>query len=356
VDDIGGTPGKLNVPADEALELASFLRGGSYDTAISYKMGVDHGFSQPLVRLFGALDRWPVVPVFISPFTQPLIAFRRSRQLGEAVGQFVKQRNKRVLIMGSGGISHHPLRYYPTPDVAFPEVYGWQLDGEKGGTMTEAEWFDRLHRMHHEGAQMIIDGLRTIAEMRLNEEFDREFLRRIVAADLESMDDWDQMEILGKAGVGALEIHNWIAARASTAVVRELSGRVPILGICLGHQCIGSVFGGRVVRARRPMHGRSSHITHDGRGLFKGLPSPLCVGRYHSLVVELDELGTLDLMVTARSDEGEIMALAHCHQPTYGVQFHPESILTQQGHMLLTNFLRLVETGAGELKSHAHTL
>jgi para-aminobenzoate synthetase component 2 len=133
-------------------------------------------------------------------------------------------------------------------------------------------------------------------------------------------------------------------AGISTAVVRELSGRVPILGICLGHQCIGSVFGGRVARARRPMHGRSSYVSHDGRGLFKELPSPLCVGRYRSLAVELDESCAPHLTVTARSDEGEIMALAHRYQPTYGVQFHPESILTQQGHVLLMNFLRLAKT------------
>ncbi len=133
-------------------------------------------------------------------------------------------------------------------------------------------------------------------------------------------------------------------AGISTAVVRELSGRVPILGICLGHQCVGSAFGGRVARARRPMHGRPSCITHDGRGLFKGLQSPLCVGRYHSLIVELTEPCAQDLMVTARSAEGEIMALAHRHQPTYGVQFHPESILTQGGDELLANFLQLART------------
>lgn len=133
-------------------------------------------------------------------------------------------------------------------------------------------------------------------------------------------------------------------AGISTAIVSELSGRVPILGICLGHQCIGSAFGGRVARARHPMHGRSSYVTHDGRGLFKEIPSPLCVGRYHSLVVELDQSSGQHLTVTARSDEGEIMAIAHRYQPTYGVQFHPESILTQQGHALLMNFLRLTET------------
>ncbi len=134
-----------------------------------------------------------------------------------------------------------------------------------------------------------------------------------------------------------------VEAGISMAIVHELSGRVPILGICLGHQCIGSVFGGRVVRARRPMHGRAAHITHDGQGLFEGLPSTLCVGRYHSLVVEFDEVCPSPLVVAARSEEGEVMAFAHRYQPTYGVQFHPESILTQQGHQLLTNFLRLVD-------------
>ncbi|WIW50236.1 aminodeoxychorismate/anthranilate synthase component II (plasmid) [Bradyrhizobium sp. 62B] len=132
-----------------------------------------------------------------------------------------------------------------------------------------------------------------------------------------------------------------LEAGISTAVVRDLSGRIPILGICLGHQCIGSVFGGRVARARRPMHGRSSSITHDGRGLFKEVPSPLWVGRYHSLVVELDESCAQHLTVTAHSDEGDIMGLAHRYHRTYGVQFHPESVLTEQGQLLLSNFLRL---------------
>ncbi|MCP3396939.1 MULTISPECIES: aminodeoxychorismate/anthranilate synthase component II [unclassified Bradyrhizobium] len=135
-----------------------------------------------------------------------------------------------------------------------------------------------------------------------------------------------------------------IEAGISNSIVRELSGRLPILGICLGHQCIGSVFGGRVARARRPMHGRSSYITHDGATLFEGLPSALRVGRYHSLIVEIDQSYTPHLNVTAHSDESEIMALAPRDQRTFGVQFHPESILTQEGDVLLANFLRLAES------------
>lgn len=126
-------------------------------------------------------------------------------------------------------------------------------------------------------------------------------------------------------------------AGISLDLVRELNGLVPILGICLGHQCIGAALGGQVARARHPMHGRASEIQHDRRGLFAGLPTPLSAGRYHSLVVELDGPGPL--VVSARSPEGEIMALSHREAPTFGIQFHPESILTPHGHAILRNFL-----------------
>ncbi len=144
-------------------------------------------------------------------------------------------------------------------------------------------------------------------------------------------------------------------AGISVAVVRALSGRLPILGICLGHQCIGSVFGGRIVAARCPLHGQASPVTHDGEYLFAGVPSPLLVGRYHSLVVEFEESFSSPLLVTARSEEGEIMALAHRDAPTYGVQFHPESILTQDGDVLLANFLDLTDEWNRECMERANT-
>ena len=127
-------------------------------------------------------------------------------------------------------------------------------------------------------------------------------------------------------------------AGVSVPLVRRLGPAVPILGVCLGHQCIGQAFGGQIVRARRPMHGMASAIAHDGRGLFAGLPNPLSATRYHSLVVEARDLPD-DLVVTARSDEGEIMALRHREHPITGLQFHPESILTEHGHDLLRGFL-----------------
>ncbi len=213
--DVGGTPGHIPVPTDLACSLLEHLRRSGFDPAISYRMRVDHGFSQPLSRLLGAIDRWPLIPVFISAFTRPFMAFGRSRSFGRSVGQFVANLGKRVLILGSGGLSHHPARYYPTPEEADPAVYGWQLDGEAGGTMTEADWLHRLDVMHHEGAEMVVSGRRTIADMRLNPEFDTGFLTRIAEDSLEDMDDWNQDELVARAGIGALEIHNWIAAHTA---------------------------------------------------------------------------------------------------------------------------------------------
>ena len=127
-------------------------------------------------------------------------------------------------------------------------------------------------------------------------------------------------------------------AGISNAVIAAFGASIPILGVCLGHQCIGAALGGKIDRARRPMHGKTSLVHHDGSGVFRGLPDPLTVTRYHSLIV-LDEGLPEALTVTARSEEGEIMALAHRSWPLVGVQFHPEAVLPEHGHDLLAGFL-----------------
>jgi anthranilate synthase/aminodeoxychorismate synthase-like glutamine amidotransferase len=129
-------------------------------------------------------------------------------------------------------------------------------------------------------------------------------------------------------------------AGISEAAIRALSGRVPILGVCLGHQALGEVYGGRVVRAARIMHGKTSPILHRGRGLFAGLDNPFEATRYHSLIVERDSLPEV-LELAAWTPEGEIMALKHREHDTWGVQFHPESILTKPGLKLIEHFLTL---------------
>ena len=131
----------------------------------------------------------------------------------------------------------------------------------------------------------------------------------------------------------------------SNDAIRHFTGRIPVLGVCLGHQCLGAVYGGRVDRAPRLMHGKTSRIFHHGAGLFAGVPSPFEATRYHSLIVY--EPIPAELEVTAFTAEGEVMGLQHCQAPTFGVQFHPESILTQHGKLILKNFLdwERVETG-----------
>jgi anthranilate synthase component 2 len=127
-------------------------------------------------------------------------------------------------------------------------------------------------------------------------------------------------------------------AGISVPVIREFAGRTPILGVCLGHQAIGAAFGGRVVHAKTLMHGKTSPVHHEGKGVFRGLPDPLVATRYHSLAIERESLPAT-LEVTAATDDGEIMGVRHRELPVEGVQFHPESILTEHGHALLRNFL-----------------
>ena len=129
-------------------------------------------------------------------------------------------------------------------------------------------------------------------------------------------------------------------AGVSMALMDAMLGRIPILGVCLGHQCLAQLLGGRVGAAQRLMHGKSSPVYHDATGLYAGLPNPFVAGRYHSLAVSEEALPN-ELKVVAYTSEGEIMGLRHANVPALGVQFHPESILTPQGDRLLENFIRM---------------
>jgi anthranilate synthase/aminodeoxychorismate synthase-like glutamine amidotransferase len=129
-------------------------------------------------------------------------------------------------------------------------------------------------------------------------------------------------------------------AGISNELIRHFGPRIPVLGVCLGHQCIGQVYGGEVVRADRLMHGKTSPILHEGDGVFYGLPIPFEATRYHSLIVRRETLPA-ELEIVAETSEREIMGLRHRHYPVYGVQFHPESIMTSEGKKLLANFLSI---------------
>ncbi len=122
-------------------------------------------------------------------------------------------------------------------------------------------------------------------------------------------------------------------------LIKSLSGHVPVLGVCLGHQVIAQAFGGKVIPANRLMHGKTSPVSHDGRSIFQGIPTPITVTRYHSLIVSRDGLSE-ELEISAETDQGEIMAIRHRHFPVEGVQFHPESILSEYGKQILANFIQ----------------
>ena len=129
-------------------------------------------------------------------------------------------------------------------------------------------------------------------------------------------------------------------AGISLEVIKEFKGKIPILGVCLGHQCIGYSFGGKIVKGKRPFHGKVSLIHHNGEGLFENIKNPLKVTRYHSLIVERESLNN-ELIVTAETDDNVIMALQHKDYPIYGLQFHPEAELTEEGHEILNNFIKI---------------
>ena len=160
------------------------------------------------------------------------------------------------------------------------------------------------------------------------------------ALTLEQINELDPAGVVISPGPGTPD-----DAGLSMDVIRTFAGRRPVLGVCLGHQCIGQVFGARIVRAPQVMHGKTSLIRHDGRGVFVDLPDPLEATRYHSLVVDRASVPS-ELEITAETDDGTIMGLRHREYAVEGVQFHPESILTVSGHDLLRNFLDQLATHA----------
>lgn len=219
--DVGGFAGELDVPRDVAVALVESLYQQGFDPAVSHDMRIDHGFSQPLHRLLGGVGARPVVPVFINVMSAPIPSFKRSRQLGGAAGLALRDSGKRVLWIGSGGLSHHPARYYPSPDDAPEDVADWQRHGPASTRVSPEQWFERLHEMHVEGARMLADGRRTPREIHLNPEFDRQFMQLMERGDVSSVDAWDAGAIRRTAGMGSLELQAWVAAMQAYGATNE---------------------------------------------------------------------------------------------------------------------------------------
>lgn len=226
-EDIGGFPGPLDVPAGIARELAADLRRQKVDTSVSYRMKVDHALSQTLHLMLGGVGAYPVIPIFINCITSPFVPFNRARQLGEAVGRFSEGLDKKVLFLASGGMSHHPVRYYPAIGDGEPAVEAWQISGgDDPNSLSREQWLKRLLDMHHEGAEMIVQGTRTARDMFLNDEADQKFLDIFVTNKLEKYDSWIPQELIAEAGIGSMELLTWLAAAAAH---RAVGGNAPVV-------------------------------------------------------------------------------------------------------------------------------
>ena len=240
-EDIGGTPGALDVPTDAAVQCVEFLRAHDVDAGVSERMTVDHAFSQTIDKITGGLSAYPVIPIFINCINPPFVPFRRSRMLGESIGAFASKLGGKVLFLASGGMSHHPTRYYPEPGEGPDEVEAWKRSGgQEDASLSRREWLKRLEVMHHEGAQMIVDGKRTPADMRLNPEIDARFLEVLKSGRIEAFDDWKPDEVIAEGGIGFMELHTWIAAYSAQrsagggTALETFYSVTPELGIATG--------------------------------------------------------------------------------------------------------------------------
>lgn len=240
VDDIGGHPGRFNVPADLAVACVQNLAANDLDAAISYDFKVDHGVSQTLHKLTGAIDRYPVIPIIINTMTAPLPPFSRSRRLGTLIGRWARDLGKRTLFLGSGGLSHNPKVIYPDIGTGGPEVTSWQINGPLGDQMTKQSWFTRLDEIHRVAAVELAAGGITPEDCCFNEQFDRRVIDALESGRFSDLDSWDNAAIIEEAGIGAVEVHTWLAAAVANV---EAGGRNPTCdiyapaieyGICVG--------------------------------------------------------------------------------------------------------------------------
>ena len=241
VGDIGGFEGPLDVPRDTATAIVNYLRQNDIDPAFSTDMTIDHAFSQTINNMLGGLDAKPVVPVFINAIAEPYVPFRRTRLMGQAIGEYAASLGKRVLFLASGGMSHNPRRYYPEIGKGTPEVAAWQRSGgDEAESLSSAQWIELLEVMHIEGAEMIVRGERTAKDMKLNQEADERFLEVFCGNRLEEFDQWDPYALIEEAGIGSMELHTWIAAAAAhqaaggSAPVTDFYTVAPELGIAAG--------------------------------------------------------------------------------------------------------------------------
>lgn len=239
--DVGGTPGKLNVPIDLASDAVNHLRHVGIDVAVSYEMTVDHGFSQVLKELTGDVPRYPVLPIFISCLHPPFVPFKRARALGDGIASFVAGLDlERVLIVGTGGLSHDPSFLFPTLDAVAEEWRPYVLHGHRQSEVAQQSWIDYEVAAHHEGARILANDEIPLQAFGIHEEWDRDFLDLLSEGDLAVVDEWSPENLVASRGIGTMEVLTWIAA---TQALVSATGSRPEVVFQAGVREVGVGFG-----------------------------------------------------------------------------------------------------------------
>lgn len=239
--DVGGTPGRLDVSRDVAIGAVDHLRADGVDVAVSYAMDVDHGFTQALVRLTGGIDRYPVLPIFVSCIQPPFVPFSRARALGESVGRYVRTLGlERVLIIGTGGLGHNPRSLFPPIDEVPDEWRPYHLYGTAQSEVPQQKWIDWEIEAHKVAAAFMADDSIPDEVFGLHQEWDRAFMDRFCTGDMAQFDSWVPSQVVDDAGIGAMEVLSWVAAASAmgtatgSAPIERLQRICRVMGIGFG--------------------------------------------------------------------------------------------------------------------------
>lgn len=223
--DVGGTPGPLNVPRNVAVGAVNHARTAGVDVAVSYAMDVDHGFTQALMRLCGGLDKYPVLPVFVSCIQPPFVPFARARALGDTIGHYLATVDaQRVLLVGTGGLGHDPRILFPPIDEVGPEWRPYHLLGTTQSEVSQQSWIDYEIEAHQVAAAFLADPSIPDEAFGLHEDWDKAFLAQYCSGDLSGFDAWQPEQVVADGGIGAMEVLSWVAAGQAMAA---LTGAVP---------------------------------------------------------------------------------------------------------------------------------
>ncbi|MCB0979715.1 MAG: hypothetical protein H6513_11925 [Acidimicrobiaceae bacterium] len=224
--DVGGTPGPLGVPREVAVGAVDHARAGGVDVAVSYAMDVDHGFTQALTWLCGGIDAYPVLPIFVSCIQPPFVPFARARALGRVIGEYLATLDvERLLVIGTGGLSHNPRMLFPPIDEVGDDWRPYHLSGNAQQAVSQQAWIDYEIEAHKVAATFLASPDIPDAMFGLHEEWDRAFLARFCSDDDATFDGWVPGEVVDAAGIGAMEVLSWVAAREA---MRTLTGAVPV--------------------------------------------------------------------------------------------------------------------------------